>query len=111
MNLMNWGCSAVIKIQNCVFSDQNIVVVRVHIVAQRANRYIVAFRIAISRYRRIFTYQDGGGSQAQGLQMAGCDVVVCGSVHLRTQIRRIFRIHKLKWIIFLRFFCQEFLEN
>ena len=30
---------------------------RVHIVAQRANRYIVAFRIAISRYRRIFTYK------------------------------------------------------
>jgi len=29
----------------------------VHIVAQRANRYIVAFRIAISRYRVIFTYQ------------------------------------------------------
>ena len=26
---------------------------RVHIIAQRANRYIVAFRIAISRYRRI----------------------------------------------------------
>ena len=49
---------------------------RVHIVAQRANRYIVAFRIAISRYRRIFTYQDGGGSQAQGLQTAGCDVAV-----------------------------------
>ena len=35
------------------------------------------------------------GSQAQGLQTAGCDVAVCGSVHLRTHIRRIFRIHKL----------------
>jgi len=70
---------------------------RVHIVAQRANRYIVAFRIAISRYRGIFTYQDGGDSQAQGLQTAGCDVAVCGSVHLRTQIRTIFRIHKLMW--------------
>ena len=33
------------------------VLIRVHIIAQRANRYIVAFCIAISRYHSIFAYQ------------------------------------------------------
>ena len=34
---------------------QSIHKARVHIVGQRANRYIVAFHIVISRYHRIFT--------------------------------------------------------
>ena len=78
---------SVILLYTAVYCEQYTSVLslrRVHIVAQRASRYIVAFRIAISRYRSIFTYQDGGGSQAEGLQTAGCDVAVCGSVHLRT---------------------------
>jgi len=34
--------------------------------------------------------------------------VVCGCVHLQAQIHRIFRIHRLTWIIFLQFSCGEF---
>jgi len=47
--------------------------VRVHIVAQRANRYIVAFCIVILRYCTI----PGGGGQAT------LDGAVCASVHLQ----------------------------
>jgi len=39
---------------------------RVHIVAQQANRYIVAFHITISRYCTIFTYQEAAVKRPEG---------------------------------------------
>ena len=50
----------------------------------------------ISIYHRIYTYQVAV-VKLKRLQTAGGDVAICGSVHLRTQICRIFRIHKLMW--------------
>jgi len=73
-------------------------IIRVYIIAKRANQYIVAFCIAIS----YDIYLSGGGGQAT------LDGVVCGSVHLQTQICGIFGIHRLMWILFLRFSSQEF---
>ena len=89
----------------------------VHIVAQPANRYIVAFHIAIliiiifnnpickapecQDFRgavvRYFTRKTGGSSQ--GKQSAS--TLVCTEVtimmysHLQTEIRKLFRIHGL----------------
>ena len=69
---------------------------RVHIVAHPANRYIVAFHIAISRYRTIFTHIPDGSNQ--GTHMAGALVYTevmavmygCRCVNLQTQIRILF---------------------
>ena len=71
----------------------------VHIVAQRANRHIVAFHIAISYDT------DGGCTSVYWSDRQWC--AVCGCIHLQTQIRRIFRICGLMWLILLQFSCWE----
>ena len=60
------GTETMIILDNCVLAPVGGVrsaqeylchYIRVHIVAQQANRYIMAFHITILRYRMIFTYQ------------------------------------------------------
>jgi len=45
------------NVEQCLFNKNVLQTPRVYIVAQRANRYIVVFHIAISQYRTIFSYR------------------------------------------------------
>jgi len=68
---------------------------RVHIVAQPANWYIMAFHIAISNgiysHTRWRQSRDADGGSASIYWSDGSDVCI----HLQTQIRRLFRINGL----------------
>jgi len=74
------------------------VIFRVHIAGQRANRYIVAFHITISRYRTIFigSVQQQAASRPQVRRTVECAVLYAGDVwrvtpqatlHVRTECR------------------------